>query len=117
MATIIPSSGDSTPGMWWWSVGVESGAGRLVVRAVVAAGRDVVREPRAIVHAVSGRASPSARRMAPAARAQPGLARVSVRSTARVRRDARGDNGTAKNEGSSRASQRYQAPTLHGKAR
>ncbi len=65
MATIVPSSGDSTPGAWWKGMGVDSGDGRLQGDAVVAAGRDVVREPRAIVHAVSDRTAPRARRIPP----------------------------------------------------
>src|SRR5688572_13557026 len=96
MATIVPSSGDSTPGARWNGMGVESGDERLLPDAVAAAGRDVVREPRAIVHAVSGRAAPRARRVAPRSDALPGLARVSVRSTARIRRDARGNTGIAR---------------------
>ena len=104
MATIVPSSGDSTPGARWNGVGVESGDDRLPMDAVIAAGRDVVREPRAIVHAVSDRAVPRERRVAPPSETLPGLARVSVRSTARIRRDARGNTGIARIAATSRAS-------------
>ena len=111
MATIVPSSGDSTPGAWWKGMGVDSGDERPNGDAVVAAGRDVVREPRAIVHAVSDRASPTGRRVASPAEVWPGLARVSVRSTARIRRDARGNTGIARIDATSRATHRYQRPT------
>ena len=108
MATIVPSSGDSTPGARWKGVGVESGAGRLVLIAAIAAGRDVLRKPRAIVHAVTDRVAFRLGRLAPPIGAQPGLARVSVRSTARIRRDARGNTGNARIDATSRVSQRYQ---------
>ena len=111
MATIVPSSGDSTPGARWKGVGVESGAGGLLLNAVVAAGRDVLRKPRAIVHAVTDRVTASLGRLAPPVEAQPGLARMSVRSTARIRRDARGNTGTGRIDATSRASHRYQGPT------
>ena len=110
MTTAVPSSGDSTSGAQWKGEGVVSGDERLT-DVVAASGREVLHEPRAIVHAVSDQAAAApetlSRSLPP-----PGLARVSVRSTAGVRRDAWGSTGTARIDASRRASQRYQRPTV-----